>query len=148
MPIDADWCWLMMIDTDWCLLMLIDVDYNWCMFILIDWSWLILVDADWWWQGWGSAGVALHERSGSSTKGRTPNIRYFVAKPCIVAIYALFERLSQGFEWKSSCFRRAFNESHPMFGETASVKFSAYLIFVFFLHSHILRLENFTLKSA
>ena len=43
---------------------------------------------------WGSAGAALHERSGSSTKGRTPNIRYFVAKLSIVAIYELFERLS------------------------------------------------------
>ena len=34
-------------------------------------------------------------RSGSSTKGRTPNsnICYFVAKLRIVAIYALFERL-------------------------------------------------------
>ena len=38
----------------------------------------------------GSAGAALPERSGSSTKGRTSNIRYFVAKPSIVAIYALF----------------------------------------------------------
>ena len=45
-----------------------------------------------------SARAALTERSGSSTKGRTPNIRYFVAKPSIVAIYALFERLSQGFQ--------------------------------------------------
>ena len=43
---------------------------------------------------WGSAGAALHDRSGSSTTGRTPNIRYFVAKLGIVAIYALFERLS------------------------------------------------------
>ena len=42
---------------------------------------------------WGSAGAALHDRSGSSTTGRTPNIRYFVAKLGIVAIYALFERL-------------------------------------------------------
>ena len=43
---------------------------------------------------WGSAGAALHERSGSFTKGRTPNIRYFVAKLGIVEIYALFDRLS------------------------------------------------------
>ena len=53
------------------------------------------------WQGGtccASARAALTERSGSSTKGRTPNIRYFVAKPSIVAIYALFERLSQGFQ--------------------------------------------------
>ena len=34
--------------------------------------------------------AALHERSGSSTKGRTPNIRYFDPKLSIVAIYALF----------------------------------------------------------
>ena len=43
------------------------------------------------------ARAALTERSGSSTKRRTPNIRYLVAKPSIVAIYSLFERLSQGF---------------------------------------------------
>ena len=41
------------------------------------------------------------QRSGSSPKGGTPNICYFVAKLSIVAIYALFERLL-----------RAFNESH------------------------------------
>ena len=64
-----------------------------------------------------STRAALTERSGSSTKGRTPNIRYFVAKLSIVAIYALFERLSQGFERKSSCFRRALNESHLAFVE-------------------------------
>ena len=40
---------------------------------------------------WGTAGPAVPERSGSSPKGRTPNIRYFVAKLSIVAIYALFE---------------------------------------------------------
>ena len=40
-----------------------------------------------------SVRAALTERSGSSTKGRTPNIRYFVAKLSIVRIYALFERL-------------------------------------------------------
>ena len=44
------------------------------------------------------ARAALTERSGSSAKGRTPNIRYFVAKLSIVAIYTLFERLSQGFQ--------------------------------------------------
>ena len=47
------------------------------------------------WQGgrcWGTMGTAVHERSGSSTKGKTPNIRYFVAKLSIVAIYALFEK--------------------------------------------------------
>ena len=62
-----------------------------------------------------SARAALTERSGSSTKGRTPNIRYFVAKLSNVAIYALFERLSQGFQRKPSCFQRAVNESHPAF---------------------------------
>ena len=40
---------------------------------------------------WGTAGPAVPERSGSSPKGRTPNIRYFVAKLSIVAIYALYE---------------------------------------------------------
>ena len=45
------------------------------------------------------------KRSGSYTKGRTPNIRYFVAKLSIVAIYMFFERLSQGFQRKPSCFR-------------------------------------------
>ena len=30
-----------------------------------------------------------------------------------VAIYSLFERLSQSFQRKPSCFCRAFNESHP-----------------------------------
>ena len=50
--------------------------------------------------------AALTERSGSSTKGRTPNIRYFVAKLTTVAIYVLFEG-----------FLRALDESHPAFGE-------------------------------
>ena len=59
------------------------------------------------------ARAALTERSGSSTKGRTPNIRNFVAKLSIVVIYTLFERISQSFELKSSCFHKAFNESHP-----------------------------------
>ena len=44
------------------------------------------------------ARAALTERTGSSTKGRTPNICYFVTKPSIVAIYALFEMLSQSFQ--------------------------------------------------
>ena len=74
-----------------------------------------------------SVRAALTERSGSSTKGRTPNIRYFVAKLSNVAIYALFERLSQGFQrkpscfqWKQSCFRSAFNKSHPAFVELST----------------------------
>ena len=76
-------------------------------------------------RSWGSAGAALPERSGSSTKGRTSNIRYFVAKPSIVAIYALFERLSQGFQLKPSCshracFLRAFNKSNPSFVELST----------------------------
>ena len=66
------------------------------------------------------ARAALTERSGSSTKGRTPNIRYFVAKPSIVAIYALFERLSQGFQRKPSCFHRAYYESHLAFEELST----------------------------
>ena len=39
---------------------------------------------------WGTAVPAVHRRSGSSPKGRTPNISYFVAKLSIVAIHALF----------------------------------------------------------
>ena len=35
---------------------------------------------------------AVHKKSGSATKGRTPNKRYFVAKLSIDAIYVLFER--------------------------------------------------------
>ena len=54
-----------------------------------------------------SARAALTERSGSSTKGRTPNIRYFDAKLSIVAIYTSFK------ERKSCCICRAFNKSHP-----------------------------------
>ena len=68
-------------------------------------------------RSWGVAVGALPERPGSSTKGRIPNIRYFVAKLSNVAIYALFERLSQGFQRKPSCFRRPFNENHPAFIE-------------------------------
>ena len=41
---------------------------------------------------WGTAGPAVPARSVSSPKGRTPNIRYFVAKLSIVAIYSLYER--------------------------------------------------------
>ena len=48
------------------------------------------------------ARAVLTEWSGSSTNGRTPNIRYFVTKLSIVAMYAFFEGLSQGFEQKSS----------------------------------------------
>ena len=55
------------------------------------------------------ARAALTERLGSSTKGRTPNIRYFVAKLSIVAIYALLKG-----------FHRAFNESHPAFVELST----------------------------
>ena len=55
------------------------------------------------------ARAALTERSGSFRKGRTPNIRYFVTKLSIVAIYVLFERLY-----------RAFNESHPAFVELST----------------------------
>ena len=47
-------------------------------------------------RGWGRAGAALPERSGSSTKGRTPNI----------------------LMW--SCFRRALNESLPSLGELSA----------------------------
>ena len=66
------------------------------------------------------ARASLTERSGSSTKGRTPNIRYFDAKLSVVAIYVLFEWLSQSFDQKPSCFRRAFIESHPVFVELST----------------------------
>ena len=52
---------------------------------------------------------AVTERSGSSSKGRTLNIRYVVVKLGIVAIYALFERQSN--------IHRVFNKSRPAFGE-------------------------------
>ena len=41
-------------------------------------------------------------------------------KLSIVAIYTLFERLSQGFQRKPSCFRRPFNESHLAFVELST----------------------------
>ena len=40
---------------------------------------------------WGTAGPAVPEMSGSSPKGRTPKICYFVTKLSIVAIYSLYE---------------------------------------------------------
>ena len=55
------------------------------------------------------ARAALTERSGSSTKGRTPNIRYFDAKS-----------LAKSLLRKPSCFRRAFNKSHPAFVELST----------------------------
>ena len=55
-------------------------------------------------RGWGSVIATLSQRAGSSPKGCTPNIYYFVAKRSIVAIYKLFERLSWSFQLKSSCF--------------------------------------------
>ena len=60
--------------------------------------------------------------------GRTPNIRHFVAQLSIVAIYALLIGLMYYFQWKSSSFRWAFNESHSSFhrtfGEPAFWEFS------------------------
>ena len=61
------------------------------------------------------AQAALTEKSRSSTKGRTPNIRYFVAKLSIVAIYALYERPPKSFLRKSSYFESVFNESQLAF---------------------------------
>ena len=55
------------------------------------------------------ARAALTERLGSSTKGRTPNIRYFVEKLSIVVIYELLKG-----------FHRAFNESYPAFLELST----------------------------
>ena len=52
-------------------------------------------------RSWGVAVGALPERSGSSTKGRIPNIRYFGAK--------LFSR-----------FTRFLNQSHPAFVELST----------------------------
>ena len=61
----------------------------------------------------------MHERSESSTKGMTPNIRYLFAKLSIVAIYALYERAPQSFLRKSSYFGpkfgSVFNESQLAF---------------------------------
>ena len=69
---------------------------------------------------------AVTKRPGSSRKRRTPNIRYFVAKLSIVAIYTLFERLLESFQWKSSYFRRAFNKNNPAFGENAFRNFGEF----------------------
>ena len=44
---------------------------------------------------WGTEVPALHERSGSSTKRRTPNIRYFVAKLSIVTVSTCCHKLSK-----------------------------------------------------
>ena len=49
-----------------------------------------------------------------------PHHTIFVAKLSVVAIYALFEWLSQSVERKQSCFRRAFNENHPSFLELST----------------------------
>ena len=57
------------------------------------------------WQMLGNRGRAVHKRSGSSMKGRTPNIRYFVTKLSIVATYAFLKG-----------HHRAFYESHPALG--------------------------------
>ena len=51
---------------------------------------------------------------------KDPHHMLFCQQLSIVAIYAFFERLSHSFEQKSSCFRRAFNESHPDFVELSS----------------------------
>ena len=58
--------------------------------------------------------AALAQRSGSSPKGRTPNMRDFTAKLSIVAIYTLFKKafkvilLSESFQRKSACFHTIF----------------------------------------
>ena len=54
----------------------------------------------------GSAGAALHERSGFSTKGRTPNIRY-LSRNLVLSRFMPF----------LTGFHRAFNESHLAFIE-------------------------------
>ena len=58
------------------------------------------------WSGWWQVST---ERPGSSTKGRTPNTRYFVAKPSSSQI----TRFLKGFH-------RALNESHPAFIELST----------------------------
>ena len=74
------------------------------------------------WQKLGERGSSIHR------KGRVfPNIRYLVAKLSIVAINALWEAsvelstnvilLSESFQRKSACFRRAINETHYAFRE-------------------------------
>ena len=60
-------------------------------------------------RSWGVAVGALPERSGSSTKGRIPNIRYFGAK--------LFSRFTRFLNQRH---RGAFNESHPAFVELST----------------------------
>ena len=52
------------------------------------------------------ARAALTERSGSSTKGRSPNIRY-LSRNLVLSQFTRFLK----------AFHRAFNESHPAFIE-------------------------------
>ena len=61
--------------------------------------------------------IHLISRQGGrcTPKGRSPNLPYFAAKLGFVTIYALFEKLSESFQWKSVCFQRASNEGQPAF---------------------------------
>ena len=63
---------------------------------------------------WPLKGQCLLRKEGS------PTYVFLSRKFSIVAIYSLFERLSQRIERKLSCFRRAFNESHPAFVELST----------------------------
>ena len=58
---------------------------------------------------WGTAGTVVHERSGSSTKGRTPNIRYG-------AFYKSHPALGV-FSTKVSLLLKGFQQIQPAFGE-------------------------------
>ena len=66
----------------------------------------------------------LRERRSTKSQGllrkEGPLTYTIVAKPRIVSIYAFFERLSQGFQRKTSCFHRAFKESHLAFVELST----------------------------
>ena len=53
--------------------------------------------------------IHLISRQGGrcTPKKRSPNLCYFAAKLGFVTIYALFEKLSESFQWNSDCFQRA-----------------------------------------
>ena len=51
---------------------------------------------------------------------KDPQHTLFCRETCIIAIYALFERLSQDFQRKPSCFHKAYYESHLAFEELST----------------------------
>ena len=68
----------------------VSLGYSWSLGHLVTFGWLHKEPG---WQMLRERGNGFPERSGSSTKGRNPSIRYFVAKLSIVAIYVFFGKL-------------------------------------------------------